>query len=62
MTEGEVIAEIATLEETDQGTELEVNQAVIETKAKIVSLVLIKMTDGAVSLLRTGTAAPQTAA
>ena len=59
--EEEVIAEIATLEETDQETELEANQAVIETRAETVSLVLTKMIDDAVSLLRTGTAAPQIA-
>ena len=53
-TEKGVIAETATLEEIGQETELEVDQ-------EIVSLVLIKMIDDAVSLLRTGTAAPQTA-
>jgi len=49
-----VIAETVTLEEIDQETELEVNQ-------ETVSLVLIKMIGGAVSLLRTETVAPQTA-
>ena len=53
-TEEWVIAKIATLEEIDQKTELEVNQ-------EIVNLVLIKMIDDAVSLLRTETVALQTA-
>ena len=53
-TEEGVIAETATLEEIGQETELEVDQ-------EIVSLVLIKMIGGAVSLLRTETVAPQTA-
>ena len=61
VTEEEAIAEIATLEETDQKTELEASQVVIETRAKTVSLVLTKMIDDAVSLLRTETAAPQIA-
>ena len=53
-TEEGVIAKIATLEEIDQKTELEVNQ-------EIVNLVLIKMIDDVVSLLRTETVALQTA-
>merc|ERR1711876_158826 len=53
-TEEGVIAEIVTLEEIDQKTELEVNQ-------EIVNLVLIKMIDDAVSLLRTEPVALQTA-
>ena len=53
-TEEGVIAKIATLEEIDQKTELEVNQ-------EIVNLVLTKMIDDAVSLLRTETVALQTA-
>ena len=50
VTEEGVIAEIATLEETE-----------LEANLETISLVLIRMIDVAVSLLRTETAAPQTA-
>ena len=49
-TEEGVIAEIATLEETE-----------LEANLETISLVLIRMIDVAVSLLRTETVAPQTA-
>ena len=50
VTKEGVIAEIATLEETE-----------LEANLETISLVLIRMIDVAVSLLRTETAAPQTA-
>ena len=50
VTKEGVIAEIATLEETE-----------LEANLETISLILIRMIDVAVSLLRTETAAPQTA-
>ena len=50
VTEKGVIAEIATLEETE-----------LEANLETISLILIRMIDVAVSLLRTETVAPQTA-